>query len=366
MPEPIEAEDPCVSNPCGPYSNCRVHNGHAVCSCQEDYFGIPPNCGPECVLDSDCYSNDLRCSQGRCISPCEGACGPNAECQVLQRKAICKCKSGFKGDPFSGCIHFEAIEVEVEEPTPCDPNPCGDNAYCTPNGRVGSCICNRGYYGDADVSCRPECVTNSDCRDRKKACVDSKCVNPCKQKNPCGINAVCNVVNHGPICNCLHGYNGDPNKECHPPPTGTVTEEIECDCGPHSQRRERHGICTCSCLSGYRGVPPNCRPECEINADCSQSLACNKFNCVDPCPGKCGPNARCRVVNHSPICTCHYGTTGNPEVGCNKIPEPVVTESPRDPCRPSPCGPNARCQSNGQVASCSCLKGFINAPPNCR
>ena len=40
---------------------------------------------------------------------------------------------------------------------------------------------------------------------------------------------------------------------------GEITEEIECDCGPYSQNRERNGICSCSCLPGYKGAPPNCR-----------------------------------------------------------------------------------------------------------
>ena len=53
--------------------------------------------------------------------------------------------------------------------------------------------CLEGYFGDPYASCRPECVTNSDCG-QDKACVEQKCRNPCRD-NTCGINAVCNVIN---------------------------------------------------------------------------------------------------------------------------------------------------------------------------
>jgi hypothetical protein len=41
---------------------------------------------------------------------------------------------------------------------------------------------------------------------------------------------------------------------------------------------------------------------------------------VDPCPGTCGLNAECRVVNHAPSCSCLPGYTGNPLNSCNLLP----------------------------------------------
>lgn len=41
-----------------------------------------------------------------------------------------------------------------------------------------------------------------------------------------------------------------------------------------------------------------------------------KQKCRDPCPGTCGVNARCQVINHNPICTCKAGFTGDPFVTC--------------------------------------------------
>lgn len=42
--------------------------------------------------------------------------------------------------------------------------------------------------------------------------------------------------------------------------------------------------------------------------------------CKDPCPGSCGNNALCNVVNHSPVCSCSHGFTGDPFSGCSLIP----------------------------------------------
>lgn len=87
-------------------------------------------------------------------------------------------------------------------------------------------------------------------------------------------------------------------------------------CGPYSICKivDFHGVC--SCQEGYVGSPPTCRPECVISSDCPQNQACMKQKCRDPCPGTCGVNARCQVINHNPICTCKAGFTGDPFVTC--------------------------------------------------
>ena len=100
---------------------------------------------------------------------------------------------------------------EPDKRQPCNPSPCGSNAECRERDGVGSCSCLPEYFGDPYTGCRPECVQNSDC-DRSKACVNNKCTNPCP--GVCGINAECRVQNHGPICLCLIGYEGDPTRVC--------------------------------------------------------------------------------------------------------------------------------------------------------
>lgn len=90
-------------------------------------------------------------------------------------------------------------------------------------------------------------------------------------------------------------------------------------CGPHSQCKEVNGQAICSCLTNFRGSPPNCRHECNSNTECSHNLACINFKCIDPCINTCGLNAKCKVINHSPICTCSEGYTGDPFLQCLKI-----------------------------------------------
>lgn len=91
-------------------------------------------------------------------------------------------------------------------------------------------------------------------------------------------------------------------------------------CGPNSQCRESNGVPICSCLPEYVGSPPACRPECVVSSECPSDKACVNQKCKDPCPNVCGTNADCRVNNHSPICTCRNGFTGNPFTRCNPIP----------------------------------------------
>jgi hypothetical protein len=99
---------------------------------------------------------------------------------------------------------------------------------------------------------------------------------------------------------------------------------IPSPCGPNSQCRAVNGQAVCSCLPKYIGSPPGCRPECVVSSECPQNRACMDLKCVDPCPGTCGVNARCEVINHSPICSCNQGFTGDPFTRCFTIPRKPV------------------------------------------
>lgn len=90
-------------------------------------------------------------------------------------------------------------------------------------------------------------------------------------------------------------------------------------CGPNSQCREVNGQAVCSCVPGFVGSPPACRPECVSSPECPLNQACVNQKCIDPCPGTCGLNALCQVVNHNPICTCPQKHTGDPFIRCTPI-----------------------------------------------
>jgi len=91
-------------------------------------------------------------------------------------------------------------------------------------------------------------------------------------------------------------------------------------CGSFSQCRNIGGSPACTCLENYMGQPPNCRPECTIHSECLSDKACINMKCIDPCPGSCGTNALCSVINHIPTCRCPEGYTGNTFVFCEMLP----------------------------------------------
>ena len=223
--------NPCVPSPCGPNAQCQAYGDSHTCTCLPNYFGAPPNCRPECTINSDCPSN-RACINEKCRDPCPGSCGFSARCSVINHTPICTCLEGYTGDPFTNCIPnppprkisishsvfnqrlIHSIIWLAKEPVhddPCNPSPCGSNAQCL----NGICTCLAEYHGDPYSGCRPECVLNSDCS-RDKACIRSKCVNPCP--GTCGQDALCDVINHIPMCSCPPGLTGNAFVACRPIP----------------------------------------------------------------------------------------------------------------------------------------------------
>lgn len=94
--------DPCIPSPCGAFSECRDIGGVPSCSCLPTYRGSPPNCKPECTINTECPAN-MACMQQKCRDPCPGSCGILAECSVVNHVPICSCLSGYTGDPFTSC-----------------------------------------------------------------------------------------------------------------------------------------------------------------------------------------------------------------------------------------------------------------------
>lgn len=186
---------------------------------------------------------------------------------------------------------------------------------------------------------------NTDCG-RDKSCFNNKCVDPCS--GTCGQNTECKVSNHVPSCYCLPGYTGNSLYACVPVPSKiyflvffftcsflstlylylsffsfmykALPEPVDpchpTPCGPYSKCRTFNDHAVCTCLDICIGSPPNCHPECMVSSDCRPNKACIHQKCQDPCPGMCGVNAQCQVVNHNPICSCYNGYTGDPFVRC--------------------------------------------------
>lgn len=107
----------------------------------------------------------------------------------------------------------------------------------------------------------------------------------------------------------------DPVNPCQPSP-----------CGPNSICRAQNDQAICTCQRNYIGRAPNCRPECVMNSDCPQNLACLQNRCENPCSSSsCGSNAECHVINHLPMCTCLPGYHGDPFRSCSDLPSSKIS-----------------------------------------
>lgn len=87
-------------------------------------------------------------------------------------------------------------------------------------------------------------------------------------------------------------------------------------CGPNAKCENG----ACFCHPEYHGDPYiECRPECIVSTDCLRDKACIRNKCKDPCPGTCGQNALCDVINHIPMCKCPPSFSGNAFIECRPI-----------------------------------------------
>jgi hypothetical protein len=107
--------------------------------------------------------------------------------RIVNHQPLCSCPNGYVGDPF---VHCKVPEIVVQPPTdPCIPTPCGPYANCKNKNNVAACVCQENYIG-APPNCRPECITDSNCRN-DKACIQQRCRDPCS--GTCGDNAGCKL-----------------------------------------------------------------------------------------------------------------------------------------------------------------------------
>jgi len=220
------------------------------------------------------FSLDKACIQQKCKDPCPGVCGSNARCSVYNHVPTCTCIEG----KFVSICRFCTWIICVK---------CSVILYFVWLIQFNGFV-NAGYEGNPFTSCNriPEQGMISD--------------QWCSKLNSLQKVLVCLVewflVSFNfklifPFClsSCVVQPVRRPTDPCQPTP-----------CGPNSQCRDQNGVAVCSCLVGYIGSPPNCRPECVVNSDCSALTACKSQKCIDPCPGVCAPSADCRVINHSP------------------------------------------------------------------
>lgn len=115
--------NPCQPSPCGPNSQCKEVKQQAVCSCLPAFIGTPPDCRPECTISSEC-ALDKACVNQKCVDPCPGVCGLNAECHVRSHNPLCTCRNRYTGDAFTRCYPIPRKKhVVVEKKHICQAEP---------------------------------------------------------------------------------------------------------------------------------------------------------------------------------------------------------------------------------------------------
>ncbi|ROT61478.1 hypothetical protein C7M84_020730 [Penaeus vannamei] len=186
----------CDPNPCHTSATCSPVGGNYQCSCPVGMVGDPytTGCHPKgmCPSGNDDCPLDSVCINGRCASPCDRACGPNAQCNVVNRKPICTCPTGFVPNPTpdKGCTRLTSS--------------CNNDAQC----QGGVCL---------DGQCKVVCRDNSECAQGER-CYNNMCMVPCVSSSQCPTNQACiSGV-------CLLGCRG--NTDC---PTANACVNNKCD-----------------------------------------------------------------------------------------------------------------------------------------
>ena len=253
--------------------------------------------------------------------------------------------------------------------------------------------------------CHPIGCSSSDECHLGLACYQNSCVNPCEVTDVCGINALCEVNNHSPICYCPKTMTGDPFVSCRPFNTANCDNDEQCqtnyacingkcqDICDTMKACAENAICAVHSITGSKTVSCKCKPgftgnpyekcqilkineiECENDKECSNSNACLFGKCENPCEMRnpCSKTAKCRVINNRPVCYCPAGFTGNPVLSCTNYDCSKDSDCTRedvclnnrcvDACSLSRgCGPNAKCKAFNHRHQCICNENFIGDP----
>lgn len=407
IPDPIpdiacKKLDLCNPNPCHPTALCEPLQLTYNCICPTGYVGDPLKEG--CRKQGECPNGDIDCLadsvciNGQCINPCEGACGVNSICKVVDRKAVCSCPYGYEyaqNDKYCkkkvvSCINNYDCNGDVCHNGQCF-TPCKNISHCDPGEVCIKNYCMNQCKNHAECSIGQACVegkcligcrANDDCPN-EESCTNNKCVNPCQATKVCGPNAICSRINHSTMCHCPVGFEGSPTPQqgCVRKPAPCVKtsqcppdhmcigffcqvpclKHSDCAMGEMCHDNKCHKICHTSnnCLHGEHCSAGVCISGCKINSDCLNNQLCISSEC------KCEEgfeliNGECSNVNECLNNPCHPSAQCIDLIGTYKCVCP--TEAIGDPHTTGCLLPNQCRQSNQCEDSLACVRGKCSNP----
>ena len=242
---------------------------------------IPPDLGPQCVLDEDCDSEFLRvcerplCQDGKCrlyFAPDGTGCSSGDMCKLQQTCTNGECRGG--------------VPPSCDDGNPCTEDSCGPSTGCAHEPIPDCCvpICAGKECGDDGCGGQcGECPSGSPCLETGicgicqkdcagKACGSDGCGGLC---GTCGFGKRCGETFGCEACNCDGRECGDDGcgNSC-----GECFEGAECNefysCGP----------CEADCtdkLCGSDGCGGSC-------GECGEGLGCTAAFICAPCMPNCG------------------------------------------------------------------------------
>ncbi|KAJ8954751.1 hypothetical protein NQ318_011446 [Aromia moschata] len=319
--------------------------------------------------------------------------------------------AGTQGDPLLSCItgicHYNEDCADHEacdrlnrvcRPV-CEEDVCADTATCVGEQHQPKCRCPAGTSGNPYVQCigllpppepEPSCRSDSDCPSQQ-ACINLYCVNPCASGHVCTQDQECRVLDTLPLrtvmCQCPADTVVDASGRC---VQIKIRPECQVDADCSDKDKCIRGSCIEACKVDNCGVNALCNSfnhlavcscaywiqrKCS-HSDCTYDKACRGGYCVNPCreDKPCANNAFCSVNNHAPVCKCPAGYVGNPQIECIAPPGPTVGCSSNSECpksescinrlcvSPCNCGPNADCKVVNHYATCFCQHGYSGNP----
>lgn len=360
----------CNPNPCHPTAVCEPRLSSYECRCPSGFVGDPKRTG--CRKQNGCLNGDrdcppeAACVDNRCVNPCEGACGINSLCKIVNRKPICICPEGYEEMNDNACkkkVLLCANERDCDRDvcsngqcftacinsTQCDPgDSCLKNLCIAPCTKHSQCGAGQACVGG---QCLVGCRGNNDCPS-EEACVNNKCINPCLSTKVCGPNAICSRINHSTNCECPLGFQGTPSAQ-----QGCVRKPSLCsrtsDCPPDHMCIGRLCQVPCQdnsgCAIGEKCSDSRCHKICHSSSNCLHGEHCNAGTCIPGCKADsdCLNNQLCK----STLCQCLPGFEFNNEE-CININE----------CLDNPCHPSAQCVDTSGSFKCICPTGAVGDP----